>query len=147
MFDEQTVPIDNLDGCRREDCGGIPGGVYGRCIPGGFMAAYVVERVIGLRERGGNGSRTNKLFRKMKGKVRRGGGGGARRRSTTYDMEESVVVSCITINFDLGGVGGEAPNSTENNDIHCRPASSNSAGCWGKKRRSGQIDISVLLSE
>ena len=72
MLDEQTVPIDNLDGCRREDCGGIPGGVYGRCIPGGFMAAYVVERVIGLRERGGNGSRANTLFRKMKGKERKG---------------------------------------------------------------------------
>ena len=72
MLDEQTVPIDNLDGCRREDCGGIPGGVYGRCIPGGFMAAYVVERVIGLRERGGNGSRATTLFRKMKGKERKG---------------------------------------------------------------------------
>ena len=35
MFDEQTVPIDNFDGSRRADGGGIPGGVYGRCIPGG----------------------------------------------------------------------------------------------------------------
>jgi hypothetical protein len=36
------------------------------------MAAYVVERVIGLRERGGNGSRATTLFRKMKGKERKG---------------------------------------------------------------------------
>ena len=49
MLDEQTVPIDNLDGRRREDGGGIPGGVKGRCIPGGFIAAYA-EIVEDLRE-------------------------------------------------------------------------------------------------
>lgn len=38
MFEEHTVPNDNFDGFRRADGGGAPGGVDGRCRPGGaFM--------------------------------------------------------------------------------------------------------------
>ena len=55
------------------------------------MAAYVVERVIGLRERGGNGSRATTLFRKMKGKERKGGKRRRRRRRRRRRMEEMMM--------------------------------------------------------